>query len=571
VTLAPRTAPSRWAGTWPALVGAWAATLAGLTYWLTTTPVGVLRDQLKLAQFWSLELCVALGAVLVAASWRDVLGGCSRTALAQMGSVALLSVVLTLGVAPRTNRIYYDEQIYQGIGQNLADLRLAQMCNEGIVEYGRLQCTLGEYNKQPYAYPHLLSLGYRVFGVTEAVATAVNAAAVAVSVCAVYLLVLLLFADVVAAGLAALVLALTPHQLLWSATAAVEPTASMAAVLAVLAAAYFCRARTSTALFGAAVAAAWAVQFRPESALVVPVVALVLWQGAPGEFRRPRLWWAGLLALLLIAVHLGHLAAVRNEGWGTDDARLALKYVAANLRVNGGFFLGDERFPVAFTALAVVGALAARRRGAAIVLHFVLFFGITLFFYAGSYDHGADVRYSLMTYPAVAILAGVGAAAIATQLAGVVGGPTGAARLVAAALGCQFLWYAPVVRATTEEAWAARADVRFAASAVPALRGNTYVLTHNPGMFHLWGVNAGQMSQVAGNPSYLDYLATRYAGGVYVHWNFWCNVQVPEQQDLCRVVKALKPLETMREYRERDYAFAFYRLVTPAPPPTLAP
>ena len=129
----------------------------------------------------------------------------------------------------------------------------------------------------------------------------------------------------------------------------------------------------------------------------------------------------------------------------------------------------------------------------------------------------------------------------------------------------------PVIRATTEEAWAARADVRFAASAVPALRGNRYVLTHNPGMFHLWGVNAGQMSQVVGNPSYLDYLATRYAGGVYVHWNFWCNVQVPEQRELCRAVRALKPWETVREYRERDYAFAFYRVVVPALSPTLAP
>ena len=29
------------------------------------------------------------------------------------------------------------------------------MCNDGSVEYGRLQCASGEYNKQPYAYPHL--------------------------------------------------------------------------------------------------------------------------------------------------------------------------------------------------------------------------------------------------------------------------------------------------------------------------------------------------------------------------------------------------------------------------------
>ena len=34
-----------------------------------------------------------------------------------------LGVGLTVGVAPRTNRIFYDEQIYQNVGQNLADLQ----------------------------------------------------------------------------------------------------------------------------------------------------------------------------------------------------------------------------------------------------------------------------------------------------------------------------------------------------------------------------------------------------------------------------------------------------------------
>ena len=76
-----------------------------------------------------------------------------------------MALGLTLGVAPRTNRIYYDEQIYQNTGQNLADLKRAQMCNDGTIEDGRLRCARGEYNKQPYAYPHLLSLVYRVFGV----------------------------------------------------------------------------------------------------------------------------------------------------------------------------------------------------------------------------------------------------------------------------------------------------------------------------------------------------------------------------------------------------------------------
>ena len=45
-----------------------------------------------------------------------------------------------------------------------------------------------------------------------------------------------------------------------------------------------------------------------------------------------------------------------------------------------------------------------------IAFYFLLFFGIALLFYAGSYDYGADIRYSLATYPPLAILGGLGLA-----------------------------------------------------------------------------------------------------------------------------------------------------------------
>jgi hypothetical protein len=197
-----------------------------------------------------------------------------------------------------------------------------------------------------------------------------------------------------------------------------------------------------------------------------------------------------------------------------------------------------------------------------------VFLGIGLVFYAGSYNYGADVRYSLMTYPPIAVLGGLGAARLARVVA------HGTARfgfartgvpLIAAALLFQFLWYAPVVRATTEEAWAARADVRFAHTFARAIPRNSYVLTHNPSMFHLWGVNAGQMSLATSNPAYLRYLAERYRGGIYLHWNFWCNVQDPVQPETCRAALAAAPGEVVTEYRERDQRFAFYRLKPSAP------
>jgi hypothetical protein len=548
-----------------ALAAAWVGVLGGLVAWVARTPPSQLREQLKIAQFWSLEAGVALSLVLALAVARELKREyvTSRDRLQILALVAL-AVCLTLWVAPRTNRIYYDEQIYQGIGQNLSDSRLAQMCNSGIVEYGRLECSMGEYNKQPYAYPHLLSVAYRLFGVHEMTAFVVNALAMAALVLAVYLLAWALFDDRLAAWFAALIMALTPQQIVWSATAAVEPTASLACVAALLCAALFRRSRSTVALAATACSAAYAIQFRPESPLVLPIIGVLLWPTVRTELGRVRLWWCGLLFLVLASANIGHLAAVRNESWGTSEARLSLDYVMPNLRVNGWFYFGDWRFPIVFTLLAIAG-LFGRRFGTerlAMTGYFAFFFGIGLLFYAGSYNYGADVRYSLLTYPPIAILGGLGARQLSLWVAGMWAGSS-ARTVVAGALVFQFLWYLPGVRATTQEAWAARADVHFARAFVRNLPPNSFVLTHNPGMFHVWGINAAQMSLIVSSPTYVDELSRRFAGGIYLHWNFWCNVSDPVQQEFCRLALSRGPSTLVSQHREREYRYAMYRLGTP--------
>ena len=186
--------------------------VAALAIWLRT-PTPLLREHLKVLQFWSLELCFVLLLASVGLVLREVFRTLHVRDVFSVAGLAALATALTLFVAPRTNRIYFDEQIYQGIGQNLSDMKLAQMCNDGTVEYGRLQCWTGEYNKQPYAYPHLLSVAYRVFGVSEGVAFGVNAAVMALTVCGVYLLVLVAFGDRPAAFFAGLIMALVPQHI----------------------------------------------------------------------------------------------------------------------------------------------------------------------------------------------------------------------------------------------------------------------------------------------------------------------------------------------------------------------
>ena len=536
-----------------------------LVFWLGTTENATLRQQLVHWQFWALSIQFLL---VVGLSWLCVpkllrVLAISRSALAGAAAISLLALVMTVAAAPKTNRIFYDEHIYQGIGQNLSDLGLAQMCNEGTVEYGQLQCARGEYNKQPYGYPYLLSVAYRLFGVNVDIAHVVNAVSLALLVWVVFLIATALFADTWVGLFSATVVALIPELLRWSHTAAAEPTATLFGALAVLATVFFVRSRQRIALVWTVAAVAWALQFRLESLLVIAVVLMLIGLYTPREFRSQSFWWATLLGVTLCVVYTGHLYAVRGEGWGTEADRMSLSFFWPNLQTNGWFYLWDARFPAVYSVLMLLGLVTHRGRGtASVAVYFVLFWGVFLFFYAGSYDYGADVRFSLMTYPALAVLAGCGAASL--RQFGARLNLRHAGGLVMLGFFVQFLWYAPFVRAVGEEAWAARADVAFAHEVAPSLSGNATVLTHNPSVFLLKGVNAAQLSIATAEPGYVrDVLAKRHAGGVFLHWNFWCGVDDPVQQGFCGDALERFPHRLVTEHQERNFRYAFYRLSLP--------
>src|SRR5262249_940395 len=169
------------------------------------------------------------------------------------------------------------------------------------------------------------------------------------------------------------------------------------------------------------------------------------------------------------------------------------------------------------------------------------------------------VRYAVVTEPVVAIRGGFGAAWLMRWTAH---RPLRIALcliLMAAAAAQYAVESVPIVRATVDSAWAARADVEFARSFVPKLPPDSYVLTHNPGMFQVWGVNAGQMS-FATDSRFLGERASQFHGGIYLHWNYWCNTQDRVHQALCATVRSLRPVELAGEMRSQDQHFAFYRM-----------
>lgn len=522
-----------------------------------------LRAFLMQWQFWALEAQFAFLLVATIVELRRVRVRGSTLAAACL--VAVCAWALTATAPPRTNRIYYDEQIYQGVGRNLTDLHRAQMCNDGRVEYGRLQCVDGEYNKEPNGYPYLLSLVYRVTGVSDAAAFRLNNLVAGLSVLLTIVLADLLFNDARIAVLSGIVLALLPMQLQWSNTAAVEPVAALLCAASMVAAVHFARARTASALVWTIAVTAFTLNARPECVLIVPVIALTVLLLAPHEFLTRRLWLGAAGGLVVSSPAVLHILAVSNEGWGTTGPQLSWPHAVANFSTNFFFFFRDERFSTLSGAAAVVGLLAPGRLRERLALggYFLAFWLVFLFFYAGSYNYGADVRYSLMTYVPIAILAAAGLWRLADHVRWWRRGTWTdglAFASIAALLFAQFLWYLPLVRETGEEAWAARADVKYAREFVARLPPNSVVLTHNPAMFHMWNVSAAQMSITRGDPHAIERLQARFAGGVYLHWNYWCNVPDPVQNSFCKTGLNEYAHELVESRRERDFEYALYRM-----------
>ena len=197
--------------------------------------------------------------------------------------------------------------------------------------------------------------------------------------CAVYLLVWLLFRDRDAALFAGLVLALTPQQIIWSATAAVEPSASLAAVLALVCAAHYCDAR------GSGRAGRRRRRRRLRHSVPPGVAADAARSPACSRGRGFAASWSSRAA--------GGRACCSWGSWrctsrtcsrsGTSTGARARRgsrsaTFPANLRVNGWFYLYDERFPVALHRCSPLRRAVGRGHFAgsasSMALYFLLFF-----------------------------------------------------------------------------------------------------------------------------------------------------------------------------------------------------
>ncbi|MSR64432.1 MAG: phospholipid carrier-dependent glycosyltransferase [Verrucomicrobiae bacterium] len=569
----PRNASSR---DWLTIVGCVVVALAvvglGLR-WAGRQDLEQFQDKLAYIVVWDLRLIGLLLLGAIALAWKNfkhisdaVPCGTKRW----LAAICALGLVLTAFVAPRTNRLYYDEQIYQNVAQTIAYEGRALVCNEGTAEHGQYRCEEGQYNKQPAGWSFVVSVAFQLFGVHDWVAHVLNNLIFVGAVMIVFWTAVLLFRDHTTGLFAALVYALIPLNLLWSNTASSEPSAALTALLSVCATLLFIRQPSHPTCALAFLANVFAVQFRPESILVVAVNAMLILFLNPRLLREPRFYAWGILGAILLLPHAWHLFAVRGQNWGSEGDKFSLEVFRSNLPVNSIFYWGNQRFPVLFTVLAWIGlaSFAPYRKKLPLLLWFVLFWGVFLFFYAGSYDYGVDSRFSVLSYAPLALLAGLGCGTLAGWLKK---RPKHACAVAALPVLIVLCWipFLPLVRAVTEEAWGARADVEYAKEFAALLPENSIVLTHNPNMLLLMGKNASQLSTVTYNQSHLDNdLFSRFNGGVYLHWNYWCNASDELQKSFAQKIVDQYHCTLIAERRVRDFRYALYQLERPTANPT---
>lgn len=545
------------------LVVAFIAATVTMAYWIGRAETADLKRQLSVLTPYALHsgLLLLLGGALTA---RRIVAG----SLKGMGSiwwvVPLVALVVVATLPPRTHRIYYDEDIYQNIAQNMLWHGRAEMCNEGVIEHGVFDCRDSEYNKEPNAFPFMLSLLFRFTGVGESQSHFLNHVVFALGVLASMWIAHLLFDDRRVALGAGVLYLLTPENLLWGATVAAEPGAAAFTGIALVAWILFIRNRSWGTGAMAVGTIVLAVQWRPESLLLLAVVGVTTVLLEPRCFRQVGLYVATLLIFIFLVPHLGHLWAVRGESWGANEGgKFSSQYLSNNLDTNARFYFEGKEHPIYFTLLAILGlgVMGRWKEKGSLLVWFLLFFGVFIPFHAGSYRYGADIRFALLSFMPLAILGGVGARWISGKLSGLLPRSSWLRALPILVAVYFFTSYLPLVRSIGSEAWAARADHDIAKELVEQIPVDSIVLTHNPGMIQVMGQTAAQASVATYNPAKVDDYFRQYAGGVYFHYNFWCNINDSVQNAFCNKILEDYPTQVIDDRNAGFYRYILYRMM----------
>jgi 4-amino-4-deoxy-L-arabinose transferase-like glycosyltransferase len=476
--------------------------------------------------------------------------------------IIIFSFVMASFVAPRTHRIYFDEDIYANVGQNIALSNQAAICNYGEFVHGEYKPNWLSYNKEPNGWPYLISLAFQIFGANELYVFLLNNLILAAGVGLVFIITSEITGAFFPSIMAAFIFSLIPHNLIWANTAAAEPAAAFFTLASLLCLIIYLKTNQWRHLYLLAAILPFSSQMRLESILIIPLSFLALILVRPENILRRQLWGAGIITAIFLAPLMLHLYAESGQSWGAEGAMFSLDFFRNNIMVNGLYYLNNEAFPALVTIFAVLGLFFAKYSGKwkiIIFVWFLAFWGIFLFFYAGSYRYGADVRFAVVSFAPLTILAALGMDWIKNKLQPLCSG-TNATIIIVLILLVAWIKFLPLIRLVGQEAWAARRDHALTREFIKKIPDRSVVISHIPTMLLLWGQDAVSVHGSLNDEGFMRHLISKFDGGVYFHHNYWCDTSSDANTKVCREVRKKYDLEEIVSDSSTGRLFGLYRI-----------
>ena len=514
-------------------------------YYLSNTEVKTLRDNLIIIEPIFLSVNFGLIVIFLILNLKDLKGlfkDIKKPTLVLLLFVLFLGFYVRMYVAPRTHRVFFDEDIYLAMGKEVLTERKGCLCNYGDYK-GCYDCIL---MKWPNGYAFTLALSYLFFGVSENTAFNLIVLLSTLSILLVFLIGYLLSKKENVGLYAALLFALIPVYIMWSHTTASEPVFIFFTLLTVFSFIITLKTDTWKAMILAMSCLAFAPQTRTEGVvllILVSAITILLDRKFILKLNQKKFIIPLIMMLILITPYLLHInLASRTETWGESGERFDFQHLKNNIPTNAWFWIMGYptiEHPTLFTIFVLIGLLFNFKKEGKIALAlgfwFLMFFLMYSSFYAGSVRFGIDVRYALNDYPPFVLLGGYGLFLIHERIKKFLKKDLAAFFALTLLIIIYFIVsFVPSISMPAEkimEANQARTYHDFVIKEASKLDKNCYILSHTPSIFLVMGEGSLQ-TWYGSNTNTMKELFNK-TDCVIFDDNFWCNLE-PYKSSVCK-------------------------------------
>ena len=417
--------------------------LSSSTYYLI-----ILIPVIVLSSIFAIILIVIIGFKEIWQTFDHII---NRYSVAIVGIIVLSFLLFSILFLKKIELIFFDEQIYQSIALNFLEHGTASLCLYATSNLSK--CYISTIQFDPLGYPVILAIAFKLFGSSQLIAYNLELFFSSMTILLIFLSSSILTGKQEIGVISSLIYAIIPEVLIWSKTPA-NPNVpfTMFFSLNLLFFAIFIKSQNIKSLYLFFFTLVATIYIRVEALLLIPIFlsGFIILNKDILNFqiiKNKRVIIAFILFLILIlpeiiftfiakynltkneafinliteSLSLNHIGSILN----THIRLFSANYFVSNILTNIRFLFGFIKiYPIIFlpsiTLLAIFGLISSiiYRKSyekysifkLAIFLEiiFLAYFIFYSFYFSGSVLLGGSVRFMLITYPVLSILAGLG-------------------------------------------------------------------------------------------------------------------------------------------------------------------